>query len=95
MIRQKGKSQNGGNKKTKQAKFSEKRTHLCVLGGKKFSRKFGVLCSLVTSDLQFALLPYHRRTIMKINCLGGNIITSLRGTTRGFERVFYKNSHNL
>ena len=28
VIRQKGKSQNGGNKKTKHAKFSEKRTFL-------------------------------------------------------------------
>ena len=43
---QKGESQNGGNKNTKHAKFSEKRT---------FFGKFGVLCILVTSILRFAL----------------------------------------
>ena len=60
-------SQNGGNKKTKHAKFSENltffypliRTGVCVSGGKKrsFFGKFGVLCLLVTSVLRFALLP--------------------------------------
>ena len=49
-------SQNGGNKNTKHAKFSEKRTvftpwYAHVSEGKKrlFFRKFGVLCILVTS----------------------------------------------
>ena len=62
IIRQMGKSQNGLFKKTKQAKFSEKRTFLapspdthtyvCVSGGKKcsFFGKFGLLCFLETPD---------------------------------------------
>ena len=49
-IRQKGESQNGGNKKAKHAKFS-------------FFRKFGVLCFLVTSVLRFALLSYYRQYV--------------------------------
>ena len=69
VIRQKGKSQNGCNKRTKHAKFSEKHflppdTYICdVSGGKKclFFGKFGVLYFLVTSVLRFALLLYHRR----------------------------------
>ena len=64
-LRWKGESQNGGNKKTKHAKLSEKtnnffpsNTHVCVSGDKKcsFFRKFCVLCFLV---LRFALLPYY------------------------------------
>ena len=51
VIRQKGESQNGCFKKTKHAKFSEKRT---------FFGKFGVLCFLETPVLRFALLPYYR-----------------------------------
>ena len=70
-MRQKGESQNRCYKKTKHAKFSDKRTflppdkqtHACVFGSKKcsFIRESGVLCFLVTSDLRFALLPYYRR----------------------------------
>ena len=66
VIRQKGESQNGGNKKTKQVKFSEKRTFLSPWyphvrvhqGGKKcpFFRKFGMLCFLVTSILRLGLV---------------------------------------
>ena len=52
VIWQKADSQNGGNKNTKHAKFSEKRT---------FFGKFGVLCIVFTSVLRFALLPYYRR----------------------------------
>ena len=65
VIRRKDETQNGGNKKTKHAKFSEKRplltlcyAHIRVrIKGKKWSffRKFGVLCYLVTSVLRFAL----------------------------------------
>ena len=63
VIRQRGESQNGCFKKTKHVKFSEKRTFLCVSGGKKcsFFAKFGVLCFLETPVLRFALLPYYRR----------------------------------
>ena len=70
-IKQKGQSQKGCYKKTKQAKFSKKKYFLppdtlicvCVSGGKEcsFFGKFGVLCFLVTLFLRFALLPYCRR----------------------------------
>ena len=74
VIRQKGKSQNGGNK-TKHAKFSEKinvsypliHTRTCAYQGVRnvwlffFFGKFDVLCFLVTSVLRFALLPYYQR----------------------------------
>ena len=77
VIRQKGKSQNGCFKKTKQAKFSEKQTfptpwythtHMCVSGGKKcsFFGKFGFLWFLETLVLRFTLLPYYRRFHSKI-----------------------------
>ena len=81
VIRQKGESKNGCFKKTKHAKFPDKRTFLtcwyahtyvCVSGGKKYSffGKFGVLCFLETPVLRFALLPYYRQNeIRKItNC---------------------------
>ena len=71
VIRQKGKSQNRCFKKTKHAKFSEKRTflppdthtYMCVSGGNKrsFFGKFGVLCFLETLVLIFAYLPYYRQ----------------------------------
>ena len=77
VIRQKGKYQNGGNKKTKHAKFSEKtnvsypliHTRTCAYQGVRnvqvflffFFGKFDVLCFLVTSVLRFALLPYYQR----------------------------------
>ena len=59
VIRQKGKFQNGGNKKTKLAKFSEKTN---ISGGKKcsFFGKFGSLYFLVTGNLRFTILPYKR-----------------------------------
>ena len=68
VIRQKGESQNGCFKKTKHAKFPDKRTFLtcwyahtyvCVSGGKKYSffGKFGVFCFLENLVLRFALLP--------------------------------------
>ena len=76
VIRQKGKSQNGGNK-TKHAKFSEKinvsypliHTRTCAYQGVRnvqvflgfFFGKFDVLCFLVTSVLRFALFPYYQR----------------------------------
>ena len=72
VIWQKGESQNGGNKNTKHAKFSEKRTFfyslICVrIRGKKhsFFGKFDMLCILVTSVLRFALLPYYWRIVIK------------------------------
>ena len=71
VIRQKGESQNGCFKKTKCAKFSEKRafltlcshTYVCKTGGKKclFFGKFGVLSFLETPVLRFVLLPYYWR----------------------------------
>ena len=62
VIRQKGASQNGCYKKTKQAKFPEKPAFLSPAGVKKclFFGKFDVLCFLVTPVLRF--LPYCRRT---------------------------------
>ena len=63
---QKGESQNGCFKKAKDAKFSEKRTYVCVSGGKKclFFGRFGVLCFLETPVLRFALSPYYHRSII-------------------------------
>ena len=55
MIRQKGESQNGDNKKTEQAKFSKKWTFL-----KPCYAHAGVLCFLAISVLKFAFLSYHR-----------------------------------
>ena len=70
VIRQKGESQNGCFKKTKQVKFSEKRLFFTtwyarVSGGKKWSffGKFDVLCFLEIRVLRFALLSYYRRFI--------------------------------
>ena len=60
IIRQKGESQNGGNMKTKHAKFSEK-TYQGVRNVRFFG-KFSMLCFLVASVLRFTLLPYYRRT---------------------------------
>ena len=70
MIRQKGESQNGGKKKTKQAKFSENKhflpahthTYACISEGKKclFFGKFGVryFSSYLRLEIHvFALLP--------------------------------------
>ena len=74
VMRKKGESQNGCFKKTKHAKFSEKRkfvtpwyAHLCVrIRGKcSFFGKFGVLCLLETPVLRFALLPYYLRVIKR------------------------------
>ena len=63
VIWQKDESQNGCFKKTKYAKFSEKRTlRTCAYQGfKKYSffGKFGMLCFLETRVLRFALLPYY------------------------------------
>ena len=56
VIRQKGESQNGGNKKAKHTKFSTKRTFPPAYQG---VRNFGVLCFLVTSVLRFVHLPYY------------------------------------
>ena len=54
VIRQKSESQHGCFKKTKQAKFSEKRTFLTSL----FFGKFVMLSFLKTPVLRFVLLPY-------------------------------------
>ena len=69
IISQKSGSQNRCFKKTKYAKFSEKRTFLtpctyvCVSGGKKcsFFGKSGMLCFLETPVLRFTLLSYYLR----------------------------------
>ena len=76
VIRQKDESQNGGNKKAKHAKFSERRTfptpnthtYACVSEGKKcsFFGKFGVLGFLLTSVLRFVLLPYYRGIVFPL-----------------------------
>ena len=66
IIRQKGESQNGGNKKTRHANCSHKKIISYPL---KRTRKFGVLCFLVTSFLRFALFPYYRQN--DGNNLGG------------------------
>ena len=78
VMRQKGESQNGCFKKTKHAKYSEKRTFLApfnisyvrvLSGGKKcsFFGKFVVLCFFETPILRFALLPYYQRTSRHIS----------------------------
>ena len=75
VIRQKGESQNGGNKKTKHAIFSVKTnisypdTQVCILGGKKcsFFGKFHLFCFLATSVLRYALLLYYRRPVTENN----------------------------
>ena len=69
VIRHKGESQNGSNKKTKYAKSSEKRiffTPVCVSGVKKcsFFRKFGVFCCLVTSVLRLTFFHYYQKLIL-------------------------------
>ena len=64
-VRQKVESQNGGNKETKHAKFSEKltfltpqrRTRTCAyqwVKNVRFFGKFGVFCFFATSVLRFA-----------------------------------------
>ena len=76
VIRQTGKCQNGGDKKTKHVKQSKQsifffpknehflplNTSMYVSGGKKclFLGKFDVLCFLVTSVLRFTHLTYYR-----------------------------------
>ena len=70
VIWQKGESQNGCFKKTKHAKFSEKKNMcLCLSGGKKYSSfgKFGVFSFLETPVLRFALLPYYQRDYMSLS----------------------------
>ena len=65
--REKGESQDGGNKKITQANFFRKTNiyypliYVCVSGGNKcsFFRKFDVLCFLVVSVLRLALLLYY------------------------------------
>ena len=64
VIRQKDEYQNGCFKKTKHAKFSEKRTfltpwyaHVCL---RKVSVRFGKFDVLCTPALRLALLPYDR-----------------------------------
>ena len=70
VIMQKSESQNRCYKKTKHAKFSEKRifrTCACASqGGRKclFFGKFDVLCFLVTPLLRFALLLYCRQVLV-------------------------------
>ena len=59
--RPKGESQNGGNKKTKQAKFSEKSKHFLPPDTHTY---VGILYFLVTSVLGFALLPYYQRSFI-------------------------------
>ena len=75
VIRQKGESQNWCFRKTKHAKFSEKRTFFYPLirayqGVKKcsFFGKFGVLGFPETPVLRFALLPYYRQFTSRKFC---------------------------
>ena len=67
VIRQRGESQNGGNKKTK-CFFLKKtfRIHWYAYGIRniRFLWKFRVLCFLVNSILRLAFLPYYRRFIL-------------------------------
>ena len=73
VIRQKGKSQDGGNRKAKHAKFSVKkpRTFLPHLiqwvRNVHFFRKIGVLCFVVTSVLRFTFLPYYWQLVWPIS----------------------------
>ena len=69
VIGQKDKSQKGGFKRAKHAKYSKKRTFITPghahVSGKKYSifGKFGVLCFLETSVLRFALFASLRKTL--------------------------------
>ena len=87
VITQKGESKNECFKKTKNAKFSEKRTFLTtwyahVRTGQKcsFFEKFGMTCFLETLVLTFALLPYYRRAVIyltfKDSCVSRNFTIS-------------------
>ena len=75
VIWQKGESQNGGSKNTKQVKFSKKPTffipdsYMSVSVGIKrsFFGKFGLLCFLDTSVLRFTYLLYYWRHIIIIS----------------------------
>ena len=70
VIRQKGESQNGGNKKTKRAKFPEKLSfrelETNVSGGeqKSFFRKIRRALFSFTSVLRLAFLSYYRQYMM-------------------------------
>ena len=99
VIRQKGKSQDGSNKKTKQSKLHSRSlrslharslhyTHVrvCIRDKKcSFNGKFGLLCFLVTFVLRFALVPNHRR------CVGLNV----RGEIQNIFQVSLKISSTL
>ena len=61
VIRQKGESQNGGDKNTKHAKFSPKRifsTPLCVSGGKKILVLLKILHTLFSCNNPFEICPF-------------------------------------
>lgn len=61
VIRQKSESENGGNKKSKAAKFSENGHFLPPDKKCSLFLKFGGRGFLVTTILLFALLSYYRR----------------------------------
>ena len=63
VIRQKGESQNGCFKKTKQAKFSRACVRIRGVSYVSFSENFVGLLFLKTPVLRFTLLPYYRRLI--------------------------------
>ena len=79
VIRQKGESQNGGNNKTQQAKFSVKdkhilpldtRTCVCASGGKKclFFGKFGMICFVATPVLRLVSIYDGRSEVYSEPC---------------------------
>ena len=93
-----GESQNGCSKKTKHAKFFEKRTfitpdthrYVCVSGGKKclFFGKLGVLCFLETPILRFALLAYYQQFNLK-----NKLYEQLFNLTRQTHYYVHRTSH--
>ena len=85
VIRQKGESQNWCFKKTKHAKFPQKRTFLnkCL-----FFRKFSVLCSLETPVLRLVFLSYYRRV------LPCDLLAGVWGTDKS-KHVFFMQDKSL
>ena len=101
VIRQVGESQNGGNKKTKPVKFSEKWTflapYLCVSGGKKCSFFRKIWRALFSCYLYFEIcpsekpLPLRKKTAKKAESEYGNIRISKNTGFRHCSSCLHKN----
>ena len=96
VIRQKGKSQNGGNNKTQQAKFSVKNKYIlpldthtcvCVSVGKKYSffGKFGMICFAATPVLRFVSIYDGRSEVYSGPCQITSILAKIFQTNCSFS----------